>query len=96
MIVILAIGILIDSLVFGMIERRIREKRGLVDRLSPRTLVRGQCGTSASGSSSSARTSGRDLARDDVRDRDPLQDAPQPDAGREPDVAQGASRSRGR
>ena len=30
MIVILAIGILLDSLVFGTIERRIREKRGLV------------------------------------------------------------------
>jgi NitT/TauT family transport system permease protein len=30
MIAILAIGILIDSLVFGTIERRIREKRGLV------------------------------------------------------------------
>ena len=30
MIVILAIGILIDALVFGTIERRIREKRGLV------------------------------------------------------------------
>jgi hypothetical protein len=30
MLVILAIGILIDSLVFGTVERRIREKRGLV------------------------------------------------------------------
>jgi NitT/TauT family transport system permease protein len=30
MLVILAIGILVDSLVFGTIERRIREKRGLV------------------------------------------------------------------
>ena len=30
MLVILAIGILIDSLVFGTLERRIREKRGLV------------------------------------------------------------------
>lgn len=30
MVVILAIGILLDSLVFGQVERRIREKRGLV------------------------------------------------------------------
>ena len=30
MIVILAIGILVDALVFGTVERRIREKRGLL------------------------------------------------------------------
>ena len=30
MLVILAIGIILDSLVFGTVERRIREKRGLL------------------------------------------------------------------
>ena len=60
MLVILTIGILLDSLVFGTVERRIRAKRGPAHAVgASRRQARpgGQCPTSASGSSSSARTS---------------------------------------
>ena len=108
MLVILIIGIVLDAVVFGTLERRIREKRGpavgrRVDGPGP-ARGRRQCGTERAsataqceqgvGTSSRRGSGGRPDTTSAIDTA--LEHAPHADPRRQPDVAQGRRRTRER